>query len=237
MLLMPNDVVPSPISIMTDFEAAAMNSFRSHFPQADVSGCYFHLGQSAWRKIQKIGNGLPDKYKAEPEFALRVRKFLALAFVPTDQVRDYMQLLLRDEASRGDGLLATFAEYFQRIYVGQEYLIAERFDRATWNMYQRVKEQLPRTNNAVEGFHSAFAKDIKDHPPITVLSQKYRKVQHHKANMRKQHLDGRKLPPVKKTYQKVTASIRRQVERFDNGLIENLVYLEQIAKVMTINTE
>ena len=128
-------------------------------------------------------------------------------------------------------------EYFQRIYVGKEYLIAERFDRATWNMYQRVKEQLPRTNNAVEGFHSAFAKDIKDHPPVTVLSQKYRKVQHHKANMRKQHLDGAKLPPVRRTYQKVTASIRRQVERFDNGLIENLVYLEQVAKVMTINTE
>ena len=160
-----------------------------------------------------------------------------LAFVPTEQVREYMQLLLRDKASRGDGLLASFADYFQRTYVGQEYLIGERFDRAIWNMYQRVKDQLPRTNNAVEGFHSAFAKDIKDHPPVTVLSGKYRKVQHHKANMRQQHLDGAKMPPVRRTYQRVTASIRRQVERFDRGLIQNLVYLEQVAKVMTIQTD
>ena len=75
----------------------------------------------------------------EPDFALRVRKFMTLAFVPPDQVRDYMQLLLQDEASRGDGLLATFADYFKQTYVGQEYLIGERFDCATWNMYQRCR--------------------------------------------------------------------------------------------------
>ena len=49
----------------------------------------------------------------EPDFALRVCKFMTLAFVQPDQVRDYMQLLLQDEASRGDGLLATFADYFK----------------------------------------------------------------------------------------------------------------------------
>ena len=97
---MPVGVIPSPISIMTDFEQAARKSFRAYFPHAQISGCYFHLGQSAWRKLQGIGKGLPRKYKDDPSFALRVRKFLALAFVPTEDVNEYMQLILCDHRYR-----------------------------------------------------------------------------------------------------------------------------------------
>ena len=146
-----------------------------------------------------------------------------------------MQLIPEDEASRGDGLLEEFAVYFQRMYVGQQHL-RERFDRASWNMYERIKNNLPRTNNSLEGFHSAFSKTIQDHPPITVLSSKYRKVQHKKGNVREQHLDGRSKPTIRKKYEKVNKSLLDQVSRFDRNQIENLVYLEQIAKSTTINT-
>ena len=115
-------------------------------------------------------------------------------------------------------------------------LIRERFDRATWNMYERLKLNLPRTNNSVEGFHSAFSKDIKDHPQVTKLSEKYRKVQHKKANIRAKHIAGATMPTVRKQYQKVTTKLRNQVTRFDNNLIEGLLYLAQIAKIMTIRT-
>ena len=59
--LMPHGVTPNPLSIMTDFELAAIKAFKSNFPLAETSGCYFHLGQSVWKNIQKIGNGVPHK--------------------------------------------------------------------------------------------------------------------------------------------------------------------------------
>ena len=43
-----------PISIMTDFEIAAMNSLRRHFPWAEISGCYFHLGQAVCQKCRTL---------------------------------------------------------------------------------------------------------------------------------------------------------------------------------------
>ena len=131
---------------MTDFELAAINAFKSCFPDADIAGCYFHLGQSAWRKIQNLG--LSERYSQEPDFALRFRKFLALAFVPPHLVHHYMRMLRQDEALKNDGLLQGFAKYFQDMYVGQEFDPA-RFVYTSWNMYQRLKDNLPRNNNSV----------------------------------------------------------------------------------------
>ena len=45
--------------------------------------------------------GLALKYK-DASFALCVRRFLALAFVPPVEVLDYMDLILADDASKGD---------------------------------------------------------------------------------------------------------------------------------------
>ena len=147
-----------------------------------------------------------------------------------------MQLILRDEETRGDGLLQEFAAYFQKIYVGQN-LIRERFDRASWNMYERLKDNLPRTNNSVEGFHSAFAKNIPYHPSLTQLSARYRNFQHKKGNERVHHLHGNKPPVSHKKYQKVTEKLKIQVGRLDTNILTGLPYLEQIAKVMTIPTD
>ena len=34
-----------PLEFLVDFELAAMNAFRRAFPEADVTGCFFHLSQ------------------------------------------------------------------------------------------------------------------------------------------------------------------------------------------------
>ena len=53
--IIPIDATPNPISIMTDFEKAAMNAFEKKFPASEIAVCYFHLGQSLWRRIQNMG--------------------------------------------------------------------------------------------------------------------------------------------------------------------------------------
>lgn len=42
----------SPRAIMSDFEQASIGAFQSAFPNASLSGCYFHLRQSIHRKLQ-----------------------------------------------------------------------------------------------------------------------------------------------------------------------------------------
>jgi len=44
-----------PERIMLDFESAAIHAFRSAFPSATVTGCYFHLPQSVLRNVDEIG--------------------------------------------------------------------------------------------------------------------------------------------------------------------------------------
>ena len=111
--LFPIGVTPVVETIMTDFEKAAINAFEKKFSDAQVAGCYFHLGQCAWRRIQREEANY-KRYKEDPAFAIRVRRFLALAFVPPNEVHRYMNLLMADEVARNEGLLE-FATYFQKM--------------------------------------------------------------------------------------------------------------------------
>ena len=40
-----------PRVILTDFEKAAINSFRDHFSDVVQRGCFFHFSQCIWRKV------------------------------------------------------------------------------------------------------------------------------------------------------------------------------------------
>ena len=235
---MPSDTPPNPASVMTDFEKAAMNAFEFCFPDAEITGCYFHLGQSAWRRVQ--GLGLSVKYLEDPAFALRVRRLLALAFVPPNEIHQYMALTLADEVSKGDGLLQ-FVKYFQDTYVGQrvndEIIIPGLFPHQQWNMYHRVKDNLPRTNNSLEGWQNVFAKTLHSHPEMPVLAAKYKKEQHKLAITRQHHLLGRKIPRVRKRYQIINKRFIILVNRLDSGILVGLLYSETVAQVMPMNTE
>lgn len=105
-LVIPDGTISNPASAMIDFEKGAINSFTAHFPQADVCGCCFHLGQSGWRRIQ----GLAAKYREEPAFALRVQRLFQFTFVPPAQVHDYMAMVIADEAPEHDAILE-FIQY------------------------------------------------------------------------------------------------------------------------------
>lgn len=44
-----------PVSIMMDFEQAAIAAFKMEFPGVTIRGCFFHLSQCIWRKVQSTG--------------------------------------------------------------------------------------------------------------------------------------------------------------------------------------
>lgn len=45
----------APARILLHFESAAISAFRTAFPNATVTGCYFYLTPSAIRKLNEIG--------------------------------------------------------------------------------------------------------------------------------------------------------------------------------------
>ena len=60
-----------PSHLIVDFEQAAINAFYLNLPGTQVKGCFFHLTQNMWRKIQDSGlkidiNKIPrSHYKLE----------------------------------------------------------------------------------------------------------------------------------------------------------------------------
>ncbi|CAM1308478.1 Uncharacterised protein at_DN2091 [Pycnogonum litorale] len=65
-----NDLAP--VSVMVDFEMAAIQSLRAAFPATEVKGCLFHFGQCLWRKIQKLG--LQQWYRESPTTRLSSKR-------------------------------------------------------------------------------------------------------------------------------------------------------------------
>jgi len=49
------NILASPDRILLTFEGVGINAFRSAFPSATVTGCYFYLTQNVIRKVNEIG--------------------------------------------------------------------------------------------------------------------------------------------------------------------------------------
>ena len=155
--LIPN-FEDGPMSILLDFERAAMNVAETRLPYSNVTGCFFHLSSNIRKRIQSLG--LQDRYNNDEVFALNLRMISAIAFAPPDDVIESFDILT-DELRRQFGdALEDLLQYFEDTYIG-------RFRRnlprrapmdaiEVWNMFHRTDDELPRTNNSVEGWHRSF---------------------------------------------------------------------------------
>ena len=70
--------------VTVDFERASINAIQEMFPASRIGGCYFHLGQSLYRRVQRLG--LQGKYETNEEFRLRVKMLSSLAFLPQEDI-------------------------------------------------------------------------------------------------------------------------------------------------------
>ncbi|PVD26834.1 hypothetical protein C0Q70_11981 [Pomacea canaliculata] len=137
-------------------------------------------GQCLWRNLQSLG--LQDWY-LEPENSLLIKTIQALAFVPPDDVIEAFQQLMDSLDADTDETLSDFLAYFESTctwlgIVQRGRRRRPKFDVAMWNVYNRVGDNLPRTNNSVEGWHRAFDKRMSvTHPTLGRLVSKLRKEQ------------------------------------------------------------
>lgn len=149
---------------MIDFEKAFVKAFRSLFPITLIKGCHFHFGQCIYRHIQS--GGLQVKYGNDSDFALAVKKLIALAFVPVDDVvYAYESFLSSEEFEKYEEELEGIISYFELTWIGVRMRSGRRksplFSVEMWNCFDAVANDLPRTNNAVEGWHHGFNNRVR----------------------------------------------------------------------------
>ena len=85
-----------------------------------------------------------------------------------------------------------------------------------WNVKKRVDEDLPRTNNAVEGFHSALRSLITcKHPNIRKLIAELKKKKIELQQTKIIHVNRGDAPPRKKIYKSIDRQLKTLVNTYD----------------------
>lgn len=169
-----------PTFINVDFEIAVHQAIRSVFGNTvTIRGCFYHLTQSTWRKIQSLG--LTDQYREDEEFRLYCGQLDALAFLPVDRVEEGMAFIRRTMPPAAVDLV----NYFDETYVsgplkkrplqnGTLRLRLRRLNPAfpptVWNCHAATLINDARTNNVCEGYNNCLAYLVgQKHPSVWKL--------------------------------------------------------------------
>ncbi len=67
-----------------DIELAIHNAVKTMLGDVDIKGCFYHLTQSTWRRVQ--AEGLATEYRENDELKQFVGMIDGLAFLPVDEV-------------------------------------------------------------------------------------------------------------------------------------------------------
>lgn len=216
--------------ILVDFERAAINALSNLQPQLEIKGCFYHLCANIWKHIQSLG--LQMRYNEEPEFALHLRMLSALAFVPPQNVEDGFDALTDFIRNIYNNEIDDLLEYFEDTYIGRYRRNAPRreplFNINLWNMYHRTDDELPRTNNSVEGWHRGFQGHLSScHPTFWRFLNVLKKEESLVRVSILQHLGGHHPPPPRRRYLDCNLRILRIVDDFPNRQL--IDYLRSIA--------
>lgn len=180
-----------PAVVIADFEKAAWQAVTAVFgDQIEIKGCFFHLTQSTWRKIQSLG--LTAAYKDKDEAKHFCGMLDALAFLPVSDIPEAMEHLRHNVPQRFEDLLSYFDNTYvsgplrsirclpsarhpstQRIRVRR---LPPQFPPQTWNVFDATLASGPRTNNETEAWNHALAQQIgHSHPSLFTLIDNLRK--------------------------------------------------------------
>ena len=139
----------NPRLIKTDFEISAINAFQNKFKNSIISGCQFHLGQCFIRKLKDIN--LFYEYKSNNNLKKFVKALQTLSFVKSNHIIETYNELKNDDMFPSQ--LNELYEYFFSNFICST---SARFKVETWNFMEYYSLEIPKTNNAIEGWHNTF---------------------------------------------------------------------------------
>jgi len=233
-------IYPDPRIVITDFELAAIQSVSAVLgPHVITQGCFYHLCQSTWRKVQELG--MTQLYRDNDDVKLFCGMLDGLAFLPQDKVHDGMQFLKQRTPQGMDSLV----QYFDATYVtgtfrraqptpaqGNDTLpslrlrrIPPRFDIPVWNVHQATIDGRDRTNNNCEGWNTSFASLVGHHHPsfwtaVEALRKDYALV----VTQIKQHSRGQL---AKKRQRRGQKELQKRLQTLCQDIVEDRRTLEE----------
>ena len=103
--------------------------------------------------------GLQQRYNNDEEFSIHVR-MITLAFVSVVDVVNAFNDLSDEIENQHNNDMDDLLNYFEDTYIGRLYRDGRReapiFAFKVWKMYGRTRDELPRTNNHIKGWHRGF---------------------------------------------------------------------------------
>jgi hypothetical protein len=112
--------------------------------------------------------GFKKEYETNGEMRRFFKCLTALVFVPIPHVEsEFCKLKTIYTAVFGDEL-KKFLNYFEDVY-----LYSEKYEIKMWSCRYRYLNNIPLTNNILEGFHSGLKSIFpRAHPSVTILCMK-----------------------------------------------------------------
>ena len=180
--------------LVIDFEQAVISAFHFVFGNhVLLHGCFFHLTQSTWRKVQSLG--LTRTYIDNNEdFQTFVGMMDGLAFLPIDDIiigTDFLRQNVHPHP-RAVELLDYFEDTYVRGALNQQLRANNRpvrrdhpmFPPSLWNVHTATLNDDPRTNNVCESWNNSFFHIIgHNHPSMWSCIR----------GLQKQHADDEKV--------------------------------------------
>lgn len=151
------DIHLRPQFILTDFEQAAINAASREFQNVQNKGCFFHLSQSIYRRIQE--SGLSVHYGTDENFSLLIRHIPALAFLPHDNIPAAFDELKGHMPPEANNIVQWFEDNYvhgrarRTLRDGNVSRVAPLFPPAFWSVVENIEYAFPRTQNSVEAWH------------------------------------------------------------------------------------
>ena len=203
---------------MINFEASMIGALAQVFPFSPVRGCLFHLSKNIYRKVQDLG--LQQMYLNDPVFRNNTRMIPVLSFVP---IQDTVEAFEQPAQHCGNAEQPVL-DYFETNYVGalcRGRRVPPRFEHAMWSVNTRVQDNIPRTNNHLEGWHTRFTSMFNSpHPSIWQFIDILKRDFSHNHMLMAQMLAGAPPPTQKRIYRAVNTRIQNLVQGYQ---IANLI--------------
>ena len=163
--------IEMPKKVIIDFEKSAFNAFKKASKHSQLFFCLFHFGQIIWRKVQKLG--LANIYIKNADFRLYIKCFTSLAFVPPENVLNEFKKLQEKSKEFNFPEVICFIEYFEKNFIKNC-----KYERLSWNAYERLMDGTDLTTNAAESFHRhLYARFEQSHSGLETFIDKLKETQ------------------------------------------------------------
>ena len=226
-----------PRTCIMNFELSAMKALRDAFPGVSVEGCFFHLTQAVWRKVQACG--LVPQYRNNAAVREAIKALCVLAFFDTSQTVEVFEELQEEAEGLGEEDLVQVYDYFEDTYigrVGRRHRKAPLFDKSIWNVKRRTEEGIPRTNNKLEAWHRTFQGMFDSpHPSIMRFFTAIQKEQNLQASDLIKFKSGQEVQKQEKRYKEMDGRIRTLLRRYREDIISKKDFIRGVGYNITLN--